>query len=130
MTYRATDSARTAVEQTFTIEVTSVLQTYLCVVASKELEAATILDISESFAATATDLTLPEWVGNRFLVILAPAALRNLNRILFDGQSSLSDFDLTEDAVTLSQVSYDAYVSKRLVGGVVSGYPLTIGRAA
>ena len=128
--YRVRDSAGTVVETTLNIEVTSVLQTFVCVVNSQVLDAATILDISNSFAASATQLTLPEWVGNRYLVILVSASLENLNSILFDGQSSLTDFDLTEDAVRLSQIGYDAYVSKQLVGGVVSGYPIAIGRAA
>ena len=130
VTYRVTDAIGTVFNKTFNIEVTSALQTYVCVVASRVLDQATILDVSTSFSAAAARLTLPNWGDNRYVVILVAASLENLNSIIFDGQSSLSDFERIEDAVTLSENSYDAYVSIRLVGGVVSGFPITIGRAA
>ena len=130
VTYTATDNAGNSVEKTFTIDITSQLQAYTAVVASWDLDASTVLDTSESFASDATSLTLPAWVGQRYIVILVAASLGNLNLLNLGGFPALTAFERMDDAVTLNTNDFDAYVSFSLQGDAFSEYPVTIGRPA
>ena len=130
VTYTVTDNSGNSVSKTFTINVTSQLQAYTAVVTSRVLDAGTVLDTSSSFAADATSMALPAWVGQRYIVILVAASLGNLNLLNLGGFPSLTAFERMDDAVILNTNGFDAYVSVSLQGDAFSEYPVTIGRPA
>ena len=127
-TYTVTDQAGETASRQFTVNISSENRIYTAVVASRTLDASTVLADSLSFASTALDLTLPTWTGTRYLVVLVPASLGALAGIVFNGAESLSDFERQEDEVTLSSSLYDAYVTNDIQGDSVSAFPLSIRR--
>ena len=127
LTYRASDSDGGSVEQQFVISITPAGSRYLAVVADKTSITAQMVTAGSSAAAQSTQLTLPVWSGNRYIVLAQPAAFPPLTLISLGLGNSISAFARAVGGVTIDGDSYDLWVSNDLQGDVISGATVTVG---
>ena len=73
-------------------------------------------------AIDAQDLTLPTWVGNRYLVVAQPSSQPDLTRISLAGLgNSISDFEKLSATTTVGGIDYETWVGLDQQGDAISG---------
>ena len=76
---------------------------------------------------TQGSLTLPNWVGQKKLVIAQPEALNDLTSIVFGGfGNSITAFTKQGVTVDVGGVAYSVWVSNDLQGDVISGVDVEV----
>ena len=120
--YRVTDGAGSVAAQDVVIHVATAGMRYTAVVATGDAVTEAVLTGGRSFAVTQGALFLPNWVGQKKLVIAQPAALPDLTSIVLSSfGNSISAFTKEPDALDVGGVDYSVWVSNDVQGDVISG---------
>ena len=119
--YRVQDSIGTQVEQTFTINIQPLGARYVAVAEDRDISATEITS-GNSFGVAEQSLTLPAWLGNRYIVIAQPATQPDLTSISLAGLgNSFSDFEKQSYTRDVNGASYEIWVGLEVQGEVISG---------
>ena len=121
VTYRVQDAIGTQVERQFVINIQPVGARYITVSEDRTISA-TDLQGGNSYAPAAEELTLPTWLGNRYIVIAQPAELDDFTSISLAGLgNSISDFEKQSYVRTIAGIEYEVWISLEVQGSVISG---------
>ena len=120
--YRVTDGAASVASQDVAIHVATAGMRYTAVVENGVGVTEAVLTGGRSFPVTQGALMLPNWVGQRKLVIAQPAALPDLTSIVLSSfGNSISAFTKEPNALDVGGVDYSVWVSNDVQGDVISG---------
>ena len=121
VTYRVEDVTGSQVERQFVITIQPFGNRYIAVSEDQTISA-TDLQAGNSYGSTEQSLTLPEWVGNRYIVIAQPSSEADLTSISLAGLgNSISDFDKQSYTRTIDTIDYEIWVSTEVQGDVIAG---------
>lgn len=128
VTYQAVDNRGVTVSRTAPYTVQPDGKRITAVVDEGGVVTSAVLQAGVEHALSATELTLPDWTGNKKLVIAQPQSLVDLTRIVFMGLgNSITAFTKSAGTVTDGDVVYAFWISNDVQGDVISGESITVG---
>ena len=121
ITYRVEDAVGSQVEQRFTIAIETHGARYIAVTDDRSISA-TDLVAGNSYGSAEQELTLPKWIGNRYISIAQPSTLDDLISISLAGLgNSISDFEKQSYTRTIEGIKYEIWVGLEVQGDAISG---------
>ena len=120
VTYRVEDAVGTQVEQRFTVAIETHGARYIAVTKDRSISA-TDLVAGNSYGSAEQELTLPAWIGTRYIAIAQPATLDDLISISLAGLgNSISDFEKQSYTRTIDGILYEIWVGLEVQGDAIA----------
>ena len=121
VTYRVEDASGIQVEQSFTVAIETHGARYISTSKDRSISA-TDLIAGNSYGSAEQELTLPAWVGTRYIAIAQPATLDDLISISLAGLgNSISDFEKQSYTRTIDGILYEIWVGLEVQGDAIAG---------
>ena len=121
ITYRVEDAVGAQVERRFTIAIETHGARYIAVTEDRSISA-TDLAAGNSYGSAEQELTLPAWIGTRYIVIAQPESQPDLISISLAGLgNSISDFEKQSYTRAIGDIKYEIWVGLEVQGDAISG---------
>ena len=121
VTYRVEDAVGSQVEQRFMITIETHGARYIAVTEDRSISATDII-AGNSYGSAEQELTLPKWIGTRYILIAQPATLDDLTSISLAGLgNSFSDFEKQSYTRAIDGIDYEIWVGLEVQGDPISG---------
>ena len=120
ITYRVEDAVGSQVEQRFTIAIETHGARYIAVTNDRSISATDLVS-GNSYGSAEQELTLPAWIGTRYIAIAQPQTLDDLISISLAGLgNSISDFEKQSYTRTIEGIKYEIWVGLEVQGDAIA----------
>ena len=123
ITYRVSDAEGTQHEVEFNINIETAGRRYIAVLESRVNVTALQVQSGNNYSPSERELELPDWTGDRYIVIAQPEDNDDLTHISLSGVgNSISAFEKASYTRTINGIDYEIWVGREVQGGaVISG---------